>query len=450
MSTDSRTASPNPLTPVSILSDPAALKRAFDAEYDSCLAAAKTQLADAPNLASRVIETAFLSVWNKRAAVSTQQQLKAALSEEVRHGSARALSRRASAGRFAGGKTGTTGQHAVAETSKADVWSHIERALKGPTTDAHAAAADAGRHEAAKQMKAVTKRRSWVVPVVVGVIALAVSLGGVLYISQLGEDDAMLAAANNAGIQPIASNVGQIGNVVLGDSSLGWHMKVGPETRIFIPDHFPEKIRVLKVDGTAAFDIAPIKSGDAPFRIVAKRVHVIAIGTSFAVSAYSNDSGVAVLVKKGSVTVKVGKVANTVGENQAVIVDNGAIRPATDAERAERLGWVDGTMTIANKPLREVVGTLTRWGFDVKVPDLPLLDRPASISIPFDSTGHPVIKEHMDQVEKSANVKLGSEGTNWVLRDAAGAPADKAGSAKGKAAPAKSAPAKAAGKKRKK
>jgi ferric-dicitrate binding protein FerR (iron transport regulator) len=447
MSTDSRTASPSPLTPASLLADRAALKQVFDAEYDSCLAAAKTQLADAPNLASRVVENAFLNVWNKRVGIGTNQQLKAALSEEIRHGSARALSRRASAGRFAGGKTGTTGQHAATETSKAEVWSHIERALQGPGTDPHAAAADASRHEAAKQMKTVAKRPSWLIPVVIGVIALAVSLGGMLYVDRLGEDDAMLSVVNNAGIQPIASNVGQIGSVVLGDSSSGETMKMGPETRVFIPDHFPEKVHVLKVDGTASFDIAPVKSGGLPFRVVAKRVHVIAIGTSFAVSAYSNDSGVAVLVKKGSVTVKVGKVSNTVGENQAVIVDS-AIRPATDAERAERLGWVDGTMTIANKPLREVVATLARWGFDAKVPDLTLLDRPASISVPFDSTGHPVIKEHMDQVEKSANVKLGSEGTNWVLRDAAGAPAEKAAPAKGKAKAA--APPKPAGKKKKK
>src|SRR5215831_7968206 len=446
MSTDSRTASPSPLTPASILTDPAALKRAFDAEYDSCLAAAKTQLADAPGLASRVVETAFLNVWNKRATVGNQQQLKAALSEEIRHGSARALSRRASAGRFAGGKTGTTGQHAVTETSKADVWSHIDRALKGPGTDAHAAAADASRHEAAKQMKAVTKRKSWVVPVTIGVIALVISVAGVLYVDRLGEDDAIQGAVNNAGIQPYASNVGQIGDITLGDKSVA---KMGPETRLFVPDKgFPDEIRAVKVDGTASFDVAPATGKEVKsFTVVAKRVHIVATGTSFGVSAFSNDSGVAVLVKKGSVTVKVGKVANAVGENQAVIVDNDAIRPATDAERAERLGWVDGTMTITNKPLKEVVATLARWGFDAKVPDTKLLDRPASISVPFDSTGHPVIKEHMDQVEKSANVKLGSEGTNWVLRDAAGAPAEKAAPAKA-AAKAK-APAKAAGKKKK-
>jgi ferric-dicitrate binding protein FerR (iron transport regulator) len=429
MSTDSRTASSSPLSPATILSDEAALKRAFDAEFDSCLAAAKSQLADAPNLASRVVETAFLNVWNQRATVGNQQQLKTALTDEIRHGSARALSRRHSAGRFAGGKTGNTGQHAVAEASKAEIWSHIEKALKGPGTAAHAAAADAGRHEAAKQMKTMAKRPSWVIPVAIGVVALIISVAGVLYVDRLGEDDAMQGAVNNAGIQPIASSVGQIGSVLLGDSS---KMRMGPETKIFIPDHFPEKIHALKVDGTASFDVAPIKEGGLPFFVVAKRVHIVAKGTSFTVSAYGNDSGVAVLVKEGTVTVKEGKATTTATAGQALMVDHETIRPATAEERAERLGWSEGTMTITNKSLKEVVGTLARWGFDVKVPDAQLLTRPATISIPFDSTGHPVIKEHMDQVEKSANVKLGSEGTNWVLRDATGA--------KPAAAPAKAAP----------
>ena len=105
MSTDSRTASPSPLTPASVLADEAALKRAFDAEFESCLTAAKSQLGDdATNLAPRVVETAFVNLWSQRATVATQQQLKTALAEEMRHGSARALSRRHSAGRFAGGK----------------------------------------------------------------------------------------------------------------------------------------------------------------------------------------------------------------------------------------------------------------------------------------------------------------------------------------------------------
>jgi ferric-dicitrate binding protein FerR (iron transport regulator) len=449
MSTDSRTSSSTPLTPAIVLADEAALKRAFDAEFESTLAAAKSQLGDAPNLAPRVVETAFLNLWNQRGTIANQQQLKAVLADEIRHGSARALSRRHSAGRFAGGKQTQTGQHATTSAAPADVWSRIEKGLRGPSDAVHAGAADASRHEAASHMKTMAKRPSWVVPVSIGVVALVISVAGVLYVDSLGADDAIQGAVNNAGIQPIASNIGQIGAVVLGDSS---KMKMGPDTKAFLPDHFPDKIRALKIDGTAQFDVAPAKGKDAlPFTVVVKKVHITATGTNFAVSGYSDDSTVAVLVKEGTVTVKVGKALTNAVANQAVIVENGAIRAATDAERAEKLGWVDGKMTITNKPLKEVVATLGRWGFDVKVPDAPLLTRPTTISVPFDSTSHPMIKENMYQVEESAKLKFGSEGTNWVLRDAPPGykPAAPAPAAPAKAAaPAKSAP-KAAAKKKK-
>src|SRR4051812_35390863 len=117
MSTDARTASPSPLTK-SMLGDEAALKSAFDAEFDACLANAKSQLGDATSLAPKVVESAFVSVWNRRPTVSSRDQLKAMLDEEIRHGSARALSRRASAGRFAGGKHATA-SHATGDASAA-------------------------------------------------------------------------------------------------------------------------------------------------------------------------------------------------------------------------------------------------------------------------------------------------------------------------------------------
>src|SRR5947209_1587968 len=140
MSTDSRTASPSPLTPPSILADEAALKRVFDAEFPAALAAATSQLGDASAMAPRVVETAFANLWSQRATIATQQALTAALTDEIRHGSARGMSVRHSAGRFAGGKH-ATGQHAAtASSSAADVWSHIERSLKAPGTASHAAA----------------------------------------------------------------------------------------------------------------------------------------------------------------------------------------------------------------------------------------------------------------------------------------------------------------------
>ena len=121
-----------------------------------------------------------------------------------------------------------------------------------------------------------------------------------------------------------------------------------------------------------------------------------------------------VLVKEGAVTVKAGRTATKLDAGQALIVENGVPRQPTPDERAQAFGWVDGKITVQHKQLRAVVAELTRWfNFDVKVPDLPLLDRDASIDVPLDSS-----RLAITQVEKSANVKFAYEGETKVFRDA--------------------------------
>ena len=401
------------LTP--FLADESALRHVFDAEYGACLASAHSQLGDASSQAPRVVEAAFINAWMQRSAMHDAAQVKTFLTAEVHHGAARALSRRAAAHRFGshGGRDGVN-TDSLAAAGAADAersWAQITNAIHtdGNATDAHAAAADAGRHEAAAHMKAVGKGTSWVVPVAIGIVAVAISVGGVLYTSRLGEDDAVFSAVNNSGIQPIASSPGQIGMVTLGD---GTKMRMGPETKVYIPDGFPTKIRALKVDGTAQFDVAPHQT--LPFRVVAKHTHVIATGTSFTVSAYSEDSGVAVFVREGSVTVKSGKLTRTVAANQTLLASRSAQRALTDDERAQAFGWTDGRITVANKQLRYVVTQLTRWfNLDIKVPDLKLLDRTAGFSVSIDSS-----LAAITQVEKSADVKFAYEGDTKVFQDA--------------------------------
>jgi ferric-dicitrate binding protein FerR (iron transport regulator) len=189
---------------------------------------------------------------------------------------------------------------------------------------------------------------------------------------------------------------------------------MGPDTKVFIPDGFATKHRIIRVDGTAAFEVAP--DAKMPFRVVAHREHFIATGTKFVISTFSPDSTPSLLVQEGSVTVKAGKNVAVVTAGQAVHADANAIRPVTDEERQESFGWVDGRVTVRNKQLRQVVEALTRWfNYDVKVPDLPLLDRMASIDVPLDSS-----RLAITQVEKSANVKFAYEGETKIFRDAGG------------------------------
>jgi ferric-dicitrate binding protein FerR (iron transport regulator) len=396
-----------------LLRDEGALKSAFDSEFAASLASAKTQLGEAATLAPHVVETAFVNVWAQRDTLATTDQLRSVLADEIRHGSARALSRRHSGARFGAVGGAKAHEHAASaeRESPAFVWQQIERTLHGAghTAEAHAAAATAGRHDAAAHMKDIAKRPGWVIPVAIGVVALVVSVAGVLYVDRLGEDDAVLGLVASQSIQPIASNAGQIGSVRLGD---GTQMRIGPETKIYIPDGFGQKNRALKVEGTATFDVA--KGQAMPFRVVARRTHFIATGTKFTISTFSPDSTPAVMVEEGSVTIKAKKATATASAGQAMVVDASGIRAATPDEQAERFGWTNGRITMQNKQLRQVVDALTRWfNYDVKVPDLPLLDRPASFDVPLDSS-----KLAIAEVEKSANVKFTYEGDTKVFRDA--------------------------------
>jgi ferric-dicitrate binding protein FerR (iron transport regulator) len=432
-SQDARTDSPSsvnasPPSPA-YLRDETALRRAFDAEFAGAMAAATEKLKDAPALAPRVVETAFVNVWQQRASLTSLQQFKKVLADEITHGSARALSRRVAAQRFGGSasrdETTMTGTHAASPQADAEeAWSRITRTIRGEgsTGAAHKAAASAGRHEAASHMKQISKGRSWTVPIITGVVALTIAIWGVRKLSSLGEDDAVLASVASPNIQPISAGAGQLGSTKLED---GTAMQIGPETKIFKPEGFPTKIRAIRVDGTAAFDVAPNQV--LPFRVVANHTQFIATGTKFAVSSYPEDSSAKVLVQEGSVTVKLGKVTSVVAPGQAMVADKTGIHALSDDDKAESFSWVDHKLVIQNKPLRHVVAALSRWfNSDVKVPDAPLLDRPASIDVPLDSN---MMAIH--QIEQSANVKFGYEGQNKVLRDAP------KGAAKAAAKPAK-------------
>ncbi|HEY2164038.1 MAG TPA: FecR domain-containing protein [Gemmatimonadaceae bacterium] len=419
-SPDAPTESTPPATPATpssaYLRDETALRRAFDAEFAGAMAIAREKLKDAPALAPRVVETAFVNVWQQRDTLTSVQQFKKVLSDEINHGCARALSRRISAQRFGGSASRDeqtmTGTHPASPNADVEeAWSRITRTIRGEgnTAAAHKAAASAGRHDAASHMKDMSKGGSWTAPIIIGVLAVAIAVWGVRKLSNLGEDDAVLASVASPNLQPIASGAGQTGNVKLGDGS---PVRIGPDTKVFIPDGFPTKIRAIRVEGSAAFEVAPNQV--LPFRVVANHTQFIATGTKFAISSYPEDSSAAVFVQGGSVTIKLAKQTSVVAAGQAMVADKSGIHALSDDAKAESFSWLDNKMIIHQKPLRHVVAVLGRFfNSDVKVPDAPLLDRPTSIDSPLDSAMLAI-----KQIEQSANVKFGYEGQNKVLRDA--------------------------------
>jgi ferric-dicitrate binding protein FerR (iron transport regulator) len=138
------------------------------------------------------------------------------------------------------------------------------------------------------------------------------------------------------------------------------------------------------------------------------------MGTVLTIRTFPADSSVIVVLKEGSAAVKLGDSTYTVAAGHALYAKGKAAREATQPEIEEATSWTDNVLTISNRQLREVLPQFKDWyGWDIKVPDLPLLDRQVTVKAPLDSP-----LEAVHAIEKSANLSFLREGQMLVFRDA--------------------------------
>ncbi|HKO15707.1 MAG TPA: FecR domain-containing protein [Gemmatimonadaceae bacterium] len=399
------------------LSDARDLERLFRSHFPSLAEEARIELADAAPSASRVVEGAFRRAWEDRQQISSPQELEVFLHEAVRHGAARERSRRAGLHRFEAHEgVATSGAHAAA-TPELDLdrsWSHLSHALHF-TADSTATAqvADVLRHGAAEHVAQMAKRPSWAVPALIGGVALAIAIAGIWYVDRLGDASAITQALAAGDARTQTSATAQMAIVTLDDGS---RVMLAPDSRLVVPKHFGRELRAVKLDGAGSFEIATGKS--PAFEIRAGRASIVATGTKLIVRSSAIDSSIVVQVREGSVTVGIVgvKQAHPLTAGQSLVVQSdGSMREPSAAELGEATTWLDHRVTIANRQLRYVAPELKRWyGLDIKVPDLTLLDRTATVDAPLDS-----VRDAISDVEQTAHVKFQYEGQAMVFRDAA-------------------------------
>jgi transmembrane sensor len=408
-------------SPGSPLSDEAALRTAFLAEYSSLSEKARADLgADAAGLGAKVVEGAFVRAWDARAQFRSPAQLKEFLVQDVHHAAARALSRRMAAHRFSPGGGARHDEahivaHAIAAADAEQSWSHIMHALHGEvhSPQALAEAAATSRHEAAEHIATVTRETSIVRPLAIGALALAAVMGIGMYLNAAGADARVLRALSAADVTVHSSLASQIGIVTLRDGS---QARLAPESKLTVPSAFGDRFRAVKLEGTATFTVA---KGTAPFQVLARNAMVIATGTVFTVRAYPNDSSVTLVVDEGSVEVKNGEVRTPVATGGSLVIGAKApSRPASADERSDAEGWKTGTFSIVGRPLREALPELHRWyGLTILVPDPANLDRPVTVRASLDST-----RQAIRGIEKSTGLQFGYVGQNMVFQSAGGTP----------------------------
>jgi ferric-dicitrate binding protein FerR (iron transport regulator) len=404
-----------PPSPGAPLGDPRSLEQYFRSHFTELATEAKSQLDDAGAAAPKVVEGAFRHAWESREQILTPQDLDTFLHEEVRHGVAREKSRRASLHRFdPHDSKHAASTHAATPVDVDQSWSHLSHALHlvpddGGVAAAHEVAAHL-RHDTAGHVADLAKKRSWKVPITIGVVAAAVVAAGIYYVDRLGDEGAVTGALAAPDARTHVAATAQMAIVTLDD---GTRVKLTPESKLIVPKQFGSVMRAVKLEGEATFTVT---SGQrTPFEVRAGNTKTLVTGTVLTVRAFPAETSVVVSLKEGSASVKVGDSTHTVAAGQALFVKQNTVRAPTPPELQEATSWNDNTLTLSNRPLRDVLPQLKRWyGLDIKVLDLPLLDRPVSMQASLDSQ-----MEAINAVEKSANLKFGYEGKTMVFRDGA-------------------------------
>lgn len=404
------------------LADEEALRQVFHLEYSALYAEARAELGDnARALAPKVVEGAFVRAWDARARFQTPAQVHAFLVEDVHHAAARALSRRSAAHRLSGG--GRQEAHTIQDETEDDAWKHIMHALHGEahSPQALADAAAHSRHEAAEHIKVSSRETPLWIPLMIGAVVLMGLLGLAAYMTRLSVDAKFARALAQPDLKPVATVSAQIGNLTLDD---GTKVKLAPESKLTVPKGFGPEMRAVKLEGMAAFDVAPgIKQ---PFNIIAGNTWVVATGTAFTVSSYPGDSAVTVVVSSGTVKVGKGKHAQDVLAGSALVANDTSARAATPAERDAADAWRTGTLVVTDKSLSQALSMMKRWyGSMILAPNQAVLERKASFRAPLDSQ-----RVAISGIEKSTGLQFGWIGQNMAFYEPDKATAKKAAAKK--------------------
>jgi len=243
------------------------------------------------------------------------------------------------------------------------------------------------------------------------VFGAVLAIGGIWYTNRLGAERKVLRALASSDARPHVSATGQMAVVNLDD---GTRATLTPESKLIVPKNFGPQLRAVRVEGTARLAVA--SGGERPFQAYARQASLTAVGTDFIVKLFAVDSTVVAVVREGQVVVNVGDSTRTLSANGAVAVTpDGRLRDATPGEVEETGSWADGKLAIVDRSLRDALPEMRRWyGLDLKVVDLPLLDRKVTVRAPLDSP-----MEGIKALEASGQLKFGYEGKTMVLNDGA-------------------------------
>lgn len=182
------------------------------------------------------------------------------------------------------------------------------------------------------------------------VILIAILSGALIH--------ALMPKSIEAGYNEINVPLGQMTQIKLSDGSKVW-LNSGSIFRY--PSEFGNYSREVFIDGEAFMDIA--KNKNKPFIVNMDKFSVRVFGTSFNVSAYSDDKVADVTLVNGSVLVesKDNSWSKYIVPGQSATIVNGKIDKVSNVNTDFYTSWKNGKIVFRKETLEEIAKKMERW-----------------------------------------------------------------------------------------
>ena len=163
---------------------------------------------------------------------------------------------------------------------------------------------------------------------------------------------------------------GQKSTITLSDGSV---VQLNAESSVIYPDKFLGKVRDIKLEGEAFFEVQP--NPEKPFTIKTGDLITTVLGTSFNIQAYPEDPEIEITVATGKVSVETQKLYNQrlTAERQILTPSHQAVynRSTNSIETRKvvlenSIAWKKGVIRFDDISLRDAIKILERW-FNVTI-----------------------------------------------------------------------------------
>lgn len=205
----------------------------------------------------------------------------------------------------------------------------------------------------------------------------SLELGKESSLAEFNEADVMIKNENDALVYSAENKRGKVKELVYNILNTprggGYNLELADGTKVWLnagsslkfPVDFTDSTRKVYLVGEAYFDV--IHNGKS-FIVSVDKMDVRVLGTSFNISAYSDESEIKTTLVEGKVLVQISDSSTTsliskilTPNNQAIVSKTYSDIDIAKVNTSHYTSWINGKLEFENEDLDQVMKTLARW-----------------------------------------------------------------------------------------